>query len=265
MLIAEDSLEDTVFPRLEAAGADLSRIHILKSTRLPKNLALVEEVIHQTHSRLLIIDPGLADLDRHCLCLLADLADRLRCAIVLQRYLNKWAAATRAICRGGGSMSVIGAARTAMLLARDPREDAIRILASTKNNYGPRPASLRFFLEPHPCPPPPVGGGEGGGTCRVHWLGTSPLGADDLLAIQSATEAKTAIAQAIKFLKEFLKDGPKATERCYAEARKNQIHERVLRNAKARLEIVCNQERDLLGLYIPATWELPNGKEDIPS
>ncbi len=46
------------------------------------------------------------------------------------RYLNNMAA-TQAIRRGGGSMSVIGAARTALLLARDPREEAIRILAST--------------------------------------------------------------------------------------------------------------------------------------
>jgi hypothetical protein len=289
MLIAEDSLEDTVFPRLEAAGADLSRIHILKSIprrvagaesskprhgpsahrgiaalcpghprnvrppTLPRDLLLVEQVIHQTHSRLLLIDPGLADLDRHCLCLLADLADRHRCAIVLQRYLNKWTVATRAICRGGGSMSVIGAARTAMLLARDPREVAVRILASTKNNYGPRPPSLRFVLEP-----------VSPGVCRVNWLGSSPLTADDLLGIQTAVESKTAIAHAMKFLKEFLEDGPKATDMCYTEARKNHIAPSTLRCAKLRLGIATNQKHNLLGLFVPATWELPNGRDKQP-
>jgi hypothetical protein len=150
-------------------------------------------------------------------------------------------------------MHVIGAARTAMLLARDPHEEAIRILASTKNNFGPRPASLRFVLEP-----------ISPGVCRVNWLGTSPLGADDLLAMQAASEGKTAIAQAMKFLREFLQDGPKATELCYAEAKKQQIHERVLRSAKLRLGVTCNQPRDLLGLYIPATWELSTEQEDEP-
>jgi hypothetical protein len=285
MLTAEDSLEDTVFPRLEAAGADLSRIHILKpirvgqtflsaqaaqadknvcpTLRLPRDLPLVEQIIQQTQSRLLVIDPSLADLDRHCLHLLADLADRLRCTVVIQRYLNKLAG-TRAICRGGGSMSVIGAARTALLIARDPREEAIRILASTKNNFGPRPSSLRFVLVPHPYPSPPVGGGQGGGTCRVHWLGPSPLGADDLLAIQSATEAKTAVAEAIKFLKEFLQDGPKDGQMCHAEAQRAQIAPSTLRRAKLRLGVMHNKPRSLLGLFLPATWELPGREEHEP-
>jgi putative DNA primase/helicase len=272
MLIAEDSLEDTVFPRLEAAGADLARIHILKfirvgqtllSARLPKNLLVVEQIIQQTQSRLLVIEPGLADLDRHCLCLLAEMADRLQCAVVIQRYLNKLSG-TRAICRGGGSMSVIGAARTALLIARDPREEAIRILASTKNNFGPRPASLRFVLEAQPFPPPLVGGGEGGGTCRVHWLGSSPLGADDLLAIQSATEAKTAVADAIKFLKDFLKDGPKEGRMCIAEANRAHIAPSTLRRAKLRIGVMHNKPRNLLGLFVPATWELPGGEEHEP-
>ncbi len=270
MLIAEDSLEDTVFPRLEAAGADLSRIHILKSIppptrtlphkggresrppRLPRDLQVVEQIIQQTNSRLLVIEPSLAHLDRHCLHLLADLADRLRCTVVIQRYLNKLAG-TRAICRGGGSMSVIGTARTALLIARDPREEAIRILASTKNNFGPRPPSLRFVLEP-----------VSAGVCRVHWLGPSPLGADDLLAIQSATEAKTAVAEAIKFLKEFLQDGPKDRQMCIAEAQRAQIAPSTLRRAKLRLGVLHNKPRNLLGLFVPATWELPRGEEHEP-
>ena len=260
LVTAEDSLEDVIFPRLEAAGADLARIHPVTSiplrhgsgTRppwLPMDLPVLEQTVEKTQSRLLIIEPSLVDLDRHCLHRLADLADRLRCATVLLRYLNKQVGG-KAIYRGGGSISVIGAARTAMLVGRDPREESMRILASTKNNLGPRPASLGFVLEP-----------ISPGVCRVNWLGPSPLLADDLVAIQEAAEGKTAVNEAAKFLKVFLEDGPKATEMCYVEAKTKQIAPSTLRRAKLRLGVICNQSRDLLGLFVPATWELPRHNE----
>lgn len=41
--------------------------------------------------------------------------------------------------RGGGSIGIVGAARAGMLVARDPDDDDLRVLASTKSNLGRRP------------------------------------------------------------------------------------------------------------------------------
>jgi hypothetical protein len=122
-------------------------------------------------------------------------------------------------------------------------------LASTKNNLGPRPDSLRFTLDILK-----------DGVARIHWLGASPLSADDLLVLDSATEGKGAATQAEKFLKEFLKDGPMAAQLCYEEATKRQISDTSLRRAKIRLGVLHNDPRDLLGLFLPGTWELPHGQ-----
>src|SRR5260370_27488779 len=50
-----------------------------------------------------------------------------------------------------------------------------------------------------------------------------------------------------------------AAQLCYAEAPKRQISETALRRAKIRLAILHHEPRDLLGLYLPRTWELPHG------
>jgi len=65
----------------------------------------------------------------------------------------------------------------------------------------------------------------------------------------------------LKFLREFLKDGPMAAQLCYEEAAKRQISEAGLRRAKARLGVLHNEPRDLLGLYLPHTWELPDAQD----
>jgi hypothetical protein len=93
-------------------------------------------------------------------------------------------------------------------------------------------------------------------------IGSSPLTADDLLVLDSVTEGKGAAAQAEKFLKEFLKDGPMAAQLCYEEATQRHISEAGLRRAKARLGVLHNEPRDLLGLYLPHTWELPSGQNN---
>ena len=68
ILSAEDDLARTVCPRLEAAGADLARIATVAlrardgGTRAPlitrEDPAAVEEAVHETDARLLIVDPA---------------------------------------------------------------------------------------------------------------------------------------------------------------------------------------------------------------
>ena len=68
---AEDGLADTVRPRLDAAGADVTKVHAVDGvpvdadgTLRPPTLAdvLLEEAIHRTGARLLVIDVVMAYL-----------------------------------------------------------------------------------------------------------------------------------------------------------------------------------------------------------
>lgn len=218
ILTAEDGLADTVRPRLEAAGADLERIVALtgivdgdgeRMPGLPLDLAAIEAGIRQVDAALVIVDPIMAYLPadvnahrdqdvRRALAPTAALAERTRSAILAVRHLNKSGGA-HALYRGGGSIGIIGAARVGLLVARDPDDDARRIVAVTKNNLAAESASLAFQLVPD----------DAIGAARVEWLGESAHGASALLAIRADDpEEGGALAEAVDVLRTILADGP---------------------------------------------------------
>src|SRR5437763_9754017 len=135
ILESEDGPSDTVLPRLQALGADLDRVFVLRRgeqdelPRLPGQSAALEAVVAETKARLLVIDPVVAFLERgvltnsdqsvrRALLPLAQLAEGHLCAVLLLRHLNKRGG--RALYRGGGSIGFQGACRTAWLLAEAP-------------------------------------------------------------------------------------------------------------------------------------------------
>src|SRR5690242_4070875 len=101
VLNAEDGVEDTVRPRLQALGADLSRVFVLDSEnadvgglRIPSQLSVLDDAMTRTCARLLVIDPVVAFFDasvqtgndasvRGALTPLARLAARHGCAVLL--------------------------------------------------------------------------------------------------------------------------------------------------------------------------------------
>ena len=224
---AEDGLADTVRPRLEAAGADLSRIVALtaivdgdgeRMPALPIDLGAIEAAIRDVDAVLVIIDPLMAFLDatvnswrdqdvRRALAPLARLAERTGCAIVLLRHLNK-SSGSHAMYRGGGSIGIVGAARVALLVAADPDDPERRIVATVKNNLAPHPPSLAFRLV----------GDAATGAARIEWLGESEHGASALLAIRTDDPEGGALAEAVEVLRTILADGPVAAKAAEKEA-----------------------------------------------
>lgn len=193
LLSGEDGLADTVRPRLDAAGADVTRVHAVQGitledgTLVPPTLGDVrqlEQLIRQTAARLLIVDvlmaylPGKVDSHkdqdiRRVLSALAAMADSTGCTVLLLRHLNK-AKGGDPLYRGGGSIGIVGAARAGMLVAADPDDETgkVRVLASTKSNLGPPPESLRYQLV----------SAEGTDVARVDWLGSDSRDARELLS-----------------------------------------------------------------------------------
>jgi hypothetical protein len=246
LMSAEDGAGDTLRPRLEEAGANLSRVAVLTGVRaargtsrplsLPRDLSAVREAIVTVGARLVVVDPLMAflasevdshrDQDVRCtLSRVADLAGDTGAAVLLVRHLTKGGSGNP-LYRGGGSIGIIGAARAGLLLAADPRDSGRRILAGTKNNLAPLPPSLAFRLVPS------------NDVATVSWDGHDDTSAADLVAIESP-DRSDAVSGASAFLRELLKSGPMATAAVKAEAQEAGVNWRAVERAKHQAGVRC--------------------------
>ncbi len=259
LLSAEDSLEQTIKPRLEAADADTSRINALTAVRdgdtetppvLPFHLAELETTIVQTGAKLVVVDPLMAYLDseinshrdqdiRRALHRFKLLAERTGVALVVVRHLNKMAGGS-AIYRGGGSIGIIGAARSALLVGRDPSDPTACVIASVKSNLSRSPSSLKFRLDSVAMNGTSVG--------RIGWLGECDLTADDLVNRPDARQAKSKGEQCGEAIRELLADG---------EMEANELA-RQLANAGFSNNAIASGKR-LAGVNAHAPWLRPRG------
>jgi hypothetical protein len=236
VLAAEDDAEDTLRPRLQALGADLDRVLVVRddpagdSLRFPSRAGLLDRLLEQTGARLLVIDPITAYLDpgvnvgndlivRRALLPLLLLAARRGCVVLLVRHLNK-TARFASVYRGLGSIAFLAVCRSAWLIARDPGEPGRRVLAQVKNNLAPPQPALAFEVQAQAAACP-----------TLSWLGPSDLTADQLLGAPMPARADTPRDHAREFLEDFLAAGPRTSREVWAEAQPLGLAERTLRRA----------------------------------
>jgi hypothetical protein len=259
ILSAEDGLGDTIRPRLEVAGADIERIMTVTNDEdlisIPGDLRHVRSAIQEVKAALLIIDPLTAYLGsdinanrdqdvRRALAPLGKLAEATHAAVLVIRHLTKSVANGSPLYRGGGSIGIIGAARAGLLVAQDPEDESVRILASTKSNLAARQPSLTFRLE------------EVRGTVRVVWGGQSGHSAASLLAV--GPPAKGALAEAAEFLEGVLRQGPVLMKTVEAAANVQGISTTTLRRAHSHLNVKARKQSQG-----PWTWELPQTTAEL--
>lgn len=254
ILSAEDGLADTIRPRLDAAGADVSRIVALTGIlapdqvdeyghppSLPVDIGAIEATAMDVTASLIIIDPLMAYLGgqvdshrdqdvRRALAPLAAMADRIGAAVVVVRHLNKSAGAS-AVYRGGGSIGIIGAARTALLVGADPEDENRRILAVSKCNLAATAPALAYTLV----------NDLKFGCARVEWHGATEHRASELLAAPATDEERDARGDAIQFLENVLGNGPLGAAEVRALARKQGIADRTLDRAKKDAGVVSER------------------------
>ena len=153
----EDLLRQVARPRLEAAGADLRRVHFY-SPDLPEDTAALEQEIRRHRAKLVIIDPVAAHLSvpihddqavRRALSPLADIAERTGCAIVLISHTIKSvrSGAHPLDAIGGSGGGLRAAARVAYIFGVNPEDADERVLAPAKSNIGPERKSFLFELD----------------------------------------------------------------------------------------------------------------------
>lgn len=243
ILTAEDGLGDTVRPRLEAAGGDSTRVLALQTIGTGDDeravslvdLQALEQAIRRVNAKLVIVDPVMAFLGaqtdshrdqdvRRCLAPLARLAETTGAAFLIIRHLNK-AAGGNPLYRGGGSIGIIGAARSGLLVSKDPDNENRRVLASTKSNLSRPPGSLSFELD------------DRAGAVRINWLGASKHSASTLLSEPVNDKDPAALDEAKDFLRVQLADGPLPARELKRLGRDAGISERTLDRAKGALGV----------------------------
>ncbi|MEK6594166.1 MAG: AAA family ATPase, partial [Pseudomonadota bacterium] len=188
ILSAEDGAADTIRPRLEAAGANLTRCYVIDAVRevtgsgntqergfsLDKDAARLGDMLAEIGDvALVIVDPisaYLGSIDSHnnaevrgLLAPLSRVADDHGAALVMVSHLTKGQNA-KALMKIMGSLAFVAAARAAYVVCRDPDDDsgARRLFLPVKNNLAPDTEGLAFKVEGVTLP-------SGIATSRIMW------------------------------------------------------------------------------------------------
>ncbi|MCR9296359.1 MAG: bifunctional DNA primase/polymerase [bacterium] len=259
IISSEDGAGDTLKPRLEAAGADMSRIFHLYgvevakgddfldlSTHLPQLEQFFEE--HPELS-LMILDPLTAFLGdkidshkegavRRVLGPVCELLERRKVAMLGIGHCNK-AAQAKAIDKVVGSIGFVAAARVAWMFAKDPDNEQQVLMLPIKNNLSQRQSGLCYSIIDNRC-------------C---WSdGEVFVSADDI----DDTENVTPRDEAKRWLEDKLKDGGYAAASIWKEAKADGIAEKTLKRAKKDLGIVSDKVGDAWVWQMPDAEPQPN-------
>ena len=224
LLSAEDGAGDTIRPRLDRAGADVSRVHLFDGINtLDGGLApfdlrnslhrlYLADLIEELGVGLLVIDPltaYLGGVDSHkdsdvrgVLMPLAEIAESSGCAILTVRHLNK-GSTTRAIYRAGGSIAFTAAVRSSMLVGQADEESDERAIVTIKSNLAAFPPPVGFSLE------------DG----QFEWTtGTPDVAASDLLKSDTDSEERSDRKMTAEWLLGVLRGGPMASVDIFKKA-----------------------------------------------
>lgn len=271
LLSAEDDPADTLKPRLMAADADLAKVHFLTMVAKPDgttasftlgDLKPLELALRSVGDcRLVIIDPVtcfLAGKDSHVnaevrelLAPLADLAARFEVAVLFVTHRPK-GATPKAVHAASGSLAFTAAARFAVLVAKDPKDDDRRLVLPVKSNLSVLPEGLAYAIEQIEL--------DGIGFIpRLKWDADSVnLTADELLAAE-AMAAKGNVREqrrneADAFLRDLLADGRVASTEVLTKAENAGIGGAAIRSAYRRLGGIPSRK----GFQGTVYWELPD-------
>lgn len=254
LLSAEDDAADTIVPRLETLGADLSKIKLLRGVRkgaggpevpllLDEDLQHLETAIKDTGDAVMVgIDPMLAftgGIDtyktsevRGLLSKVCAIAARHEVAFLGVNHLTK-SQGGPAIYRPLGSLAFAAAARMILTLAKDKDNPARRLLIR-EGNLTPAGAPGRAFsIVQDPQANRPTIAFE---PADITVTADDALASDDSEAGNSGERS-----QARTFLKAALEDGPVPSKELIDAAKENGISERTRRRAEEDLGIASKK------------------------
>jgi putative DNA primase/helicase len=268
---AEDGAADTIVPRLRNLDADTNRIYAIEGVKtergrraasLDTDLERIEIGVRSVQARLLIVDPigaflGAADSHRDAevraiLAPLADMAERLRVAILAVAHLNK-AQQVSAIYRTGGSIGFVAAARAVHVLAADKGNRERRIFAPLKNNLSRTAPALAFSITGEPP--------------ALEWEAApaADINVDELLAPDPPRPRgpkPESLERAKDFVQEQLRGspGPRPVEDVVQAATRAGISESTIRRATKEIGVIRSNSETFPRRSF---WQLPNNLTEL--
>jgi hypothetical protein len=248
ILCKEDDIARIIRPRLEAAGADLSKVHILgyevpddaeefdPLDRLDTTAKDLERLIREIGDVVaILIDPitdYVGDIDmykdnqvRALLNPIARMCARNNVAVLFILHLNK-KTDQAARHRGMGSMAFRNVSKSTLLVAHAPDRHGMRLMAQEKKNLTPEKWTVAFNLRPVAGNPYP----------KVIWESDVQDGdVDDLLNKPNKQQ------RARRLLGEWLKDGSRSANAIRDLAQSSEISEATLKLAKEKVGVVSRK------------------------
>jgi AAA domain-containing protein len=262
VLSAEDDAADTIRPRLEAAGANLSKVHVLQAVRRAKPsgetsleqfsleadlLALQDAIVSLSDARLIVIDPVsayLGGIDSHVnanvrslLAPLSEMAATTGVAVVTVTHLNKNSSSP--LYRASGSVAFVAAARAVWLFAKNPDDAAQRLMLPGKMNLAPEQSGMGYRLEAK----------QDGAV--VVWGEAVSVSAEAVLEPEG-TERRSERLEAMDWLRGQLADGAVAQRKLKTDAAREGFTWATLRRAKDALGITTEKS----GFQGASQWHL---------
>ena len=264
VLSAEDSANDTLRPRFEAADADLTRVHVLQATlvddkpvtfSLQAHLEMLGAKLTEVgDAALIIIDPitsYMGKIDGHqtvdvrtVLEPLAAFAEKYNVAVLAISHPPK-ATQAKALHAVTGSLAFVAAARLVFIAAKEPQTER-RLLLAVKNNLGPPAAGIGFHLAQSFV-------GNDILTSYVCWDSQPVTTTADEAIAASNNEGQTAMKEAMEFLRDELAASPQAAQDIKKAAASAGFSWATIRRAKDELKIRSVKG----GLQDGWLWELP--------
>jgi hypothetical protein len=270
ILSAEDNADDTLKPRLEAAGARLDNITIVQAARergrerpfsLVTDLDRLRGLIAERRAVLVVIDPVNAylaspgkvldsykDTDiRSVLTPIKRLTEDTGVAMIGLMHMNK-SGQGKAIYRVLGSVGYLAGARAGLVVAPDREDEGVKLVVALKSNNS-RPAPPLAFRIRSACPGCRRDLADDLAVCMrcrrqatgaIKWVDVPEgrdLTADALLQQHQPAVDPDARSAAEAFLREALKDGEVSSTEIIAAGKDNNIGRNALFDTKKKLGI----------------------------
>ena len=164
---AEDDIEDTINPRLQAVESDREHIYIFscvqlkdkeKSFEIGEDIQLLEKALNEIKNiSLIIIDPITAFLGegidsyknsdvRALLSILSKTASKYKVAVVVISHLNK-GSGTSIMNKISGSLAFVAAARAVFMVIKDQNDEDRRLFLPVKNNLAIDKGGYAYKIE----------------------------------------------------------------------------------------------------------------------
>ena len=267
----EDDDEDVLAPRLQAMGADMTRIFFVGDVRRgvdavafdPANdLPALERKLESIGgARLLIVDPVVSAVagdshknaeTRRSLQPLVNLAQRLDCAALGITHFSKGTGGREPIERITGSLAFGALARVVLVAAKLPEDrpegGPARLLMRAKSNISADDGGFGYDLIHED-----LDGFPGVGASRVVWGAPIDGTARELLAKAEDVDEDGSGGNARDFLRFLLEPGPMRAADVFRDAKAHGYSERQMQRARSAI----GARVDKLGMREGWEWSLP--------